>query len=51
MSSKHGGIYRQPKEEHRGQKENESTAPYKLGKADIKDPLLIAKSQPGYLPT
>ena len=50
MSSKHGGIYRQPKEEHRGQKENELANPYKTEKADIKDLLIAKANQDIYLP-
>ncbi|MFS9313086.1 DUF4097 family beta strand repeat-containing protein [Streptococcus oralis] len=50
ISSQHGGIYRQPKEEHRGQKENELANPYKTEKADIKDLLIAKANQDIYLP-
>lgn len=48
--SQHGGIYRQPKEEHRGQKENVLANPYKTEKADIKDLLIAKANQDIYLP-
>ena len=50
ISSQHGGIYRKPKEEHRGQKENELANPYKTEKADIKDLLIAKANQDIYLP-
>ena len=50
ISSQHGGIYRQPKEEHRGQKENVLANPYKTEKADIKDLLIAKANQDIYLP-
>ena len=50
MSSQHGGIYRKPKEEHRGQKENELANPYKTEKADVKDLLIAKANQDIYLP-
>ena len=49
ISSQHGGIYHKPKEEHRGQKENELTNPYKTDKADVKDLLIIKANQDIYL--
>ena len=50
ISSQHGGIYHKPKEEHRGQKENELTNPYKTDKADVKDLLIAKANQDIYLP-
>ena len=50
ISSQHGGIYRKPKEEHRGQKENELANPYKTERADIKDLLIAKANQDIYLP-
>ena len=50
ISSQHGGIYRKPKEEHRGQKENELANPYKTEKADVKDLLIAKANQDIYLP-
>ena len=50
ISSQHGAIYRQPKEEHRGQKENVLANPYKTEKADIKDLLIAKANQDIYLP-
>ena len=50
LSSQHGGIYRQPKEEHRGQKENELANPYRTDKADVKDLLIAKANQDIYLP-
>ena len=50
ISSQHGGIYRKPKEEHRGQKENELANPYKTDKADVKDLLIAKANQDIYLP-
>ena len=50
LSSQHGGIYHKPKEEHRGQKENELANPYKTDKADVKDLLIAKANQDIYLP-
>ena len=50
LSSQHGGIYHKPKEEHRGQKENQLANPYKTEKADIKDLLIAKANQDIYLP-
>ena len=50
ISSQHGGIYRKPKEEHRGQKENQLANPYKTERADIKDLLIAKANQDIYLP-